>query len=85
MIQAASRLDLPADLVAGLPRLEVTGFSQLAIEQHSGIREYGEAQIVVGVKMGTVVVTGRGLRIKCMDHDQLVLTGEIETIRLEVT
>lgn len=84
LARAARRLDLPADLVAGLPRMELTGFSQLAIEQHDGIREYGTEKIVVGVKGGRVVVEGLDLTVRSMDHDQLVLTGTITAIRLEV-
>ncbi len=82
---AADRLELPADLVAGLPRLELTGFSKLAIERHNGIREYGTERIVVEVNMGAVVVEGLDLTVRSMDHAQIVLTGQITAVRLEVS
>ena len=41
----AELFDLPADLVAGLPHLEMVGSRQLYLEHHTGILSYSEAQI----------------------------------------
>lgn len=85
LAQAASRLDLPTDLVAGLPRMELTGFGQLAVEGHCGILEYGTERIAVAVRPGRLVIEGRDLAIRSMDHSQLLLTGQIAALRLEGT
>ena len=41
MERASQALDLPADLLAGLPRLELIGDCQLRMENHKGILSYG--------------------------------------------
>ena len=41
----AELFDLPADLVAGLPHLEMVGSRQLYLEHHTGILSYSEEQI----------------------------------------
>ena len=41
----AELFDLPADVVAGLPRLEMVGSRQLYLEHHAGILAYSEEQI----------------------------------------
>ena len=41
LLERASRqLELPAEIVAGLPRIEVTGTGELSIEPHRGLLEY---------------------------------------------
>ena len=40
-------LELPADLAAGVPRLELTGDSQLSMENHRVILSYGTEEICV--------------------------------------
>ena len=41
----AELFDLPADVVAGLPRLELVGNRQLYLEGHSGLLSYGAERI----------------------------------------
>ena len=43
----AELFDLPADLVAGLPHLEMMGSRQLYLEHHTGILAYSDEQIDV--------------------------------------
>ena len=43
----AELFDLPADVVAGLPRLEMVGSRQLYLEHHTGILAYSDTQIDV--------------------------------------
>lgn len=48
----AELFDLPADVVAGLPRLEMVGSRQLYLEHHAGILAYSEEQIDVNTTAG---------------------------------
>ena len=80
---AASRLDLPGNVVAGLPVMELTGFSQLSVEHHCGIREYTDEAVTVALKNGSVRITGRRLAISLLNHDYVVVRGELENIQLQ--
>ena len=79
---AAERLDLPGDVVAGLPRLELTGFSQLSVEQHRGIKEYTPEAVTVALKKGSIRITGQKLSITLMNHEYVVVNGAIQNIQL---
>ena len=43
--RAARLLDLPGDVVAGLPRVELICTGELRMEQHQGILAYGPEEI----------------------------------------
>ena len=43
--RTAEVFDLPADAVAGLPRLELVGDKELRVENHKGILAYGPEEI----------------------------------------
>ena len=59
----AELFDLPADVVAGLPRLEMVGSRQLYVEHHAGILAYSEEQIDVNTAAGVLRVRGGGLSL----------------------
>lgn len=50
----AELFDLPADLVAGLPHLEMMGSRQLYLEHHTGILAYSDEQIDVNTTGGVL-------------------------------
>ncbi len=54
----AELFDLPADVVAGLPRLEMVGSRQLYLEHHTGILSYSDQQIDANTAGGVLRVKG---------------------------
>lgn len=73
-------LGLPADVAAGLPRIELDGFRACSIDQHTGILEYSREQIVVGLNIGRVQICGHGLEIRLMHRDRLTIAGHITSL-----
>ena len=45
MEKTAELLDIPADILAGVPRLELVGDGELRLENHQGILAYGREEI----------------------------------------
>lgn len=82
MERTAQMLDLPADILAGLPRLELIGDSELRIEQHKGILAYGEEEIHVSGGQFIFKIQGHRLNLRAMTGVELLITGQIETIKL---
>jgi len=82
LTEASEKLDLPGEIAAGLPKMELTGFSQLSLEHHRGILEYTDETVAVALNLGTVRVTGRRLTIRMMNREYLVVGGELEKIEL---
>ena len=80
--QASERLDMPGQIMAGLPKVELTGFSKISVEQHKGILEYTEDAVTVAVSTGKIRITGKGLSIRLMNSVFLVVGGRLSNVEL---
>ena len=80
--KTAQVLDLPGDVVAGLPRLEITGSRELRMENHKGILAYGSEEIHISGGKLIVKVRGRNLELRAMDAGHLLITGTIQGVDL---
>lgn len=76
----AELFDLPADVVAGLPRLEMVGSRQLYLEHHAGILTYSEEQIDVNTAAGVLRVRGEGLSLVAMTAEEVRIGGRIAAV-----
>ncbi len=74
--------DLPWDLVAGLPRVELTGSRELRMENHKGILAYGTDEIHVSGGKLIIKIRGSNLELRAMNASELLITGEIAGIDL---
>ena len=82
MERAARSLDLPGDVAAGLPRVELVGSGEFWMEGHRGILSYGEEEIHIGGGRMSVCVRGTGLELRSMNANTLCITGEIRAVEL---
>lgn len=73
----AELFDLPADVVAGLPRLELIGSRQLYLERHLGILCYSEERIDANTPAGVLRIGGRDLTLLAMSGEELRVGGTI--------
>lgn len=74
--------DLPADALAGLPRIELVGDRELRMENHKGILAYGTQEIHISGGVFIVKVMGEGLELRAMTGLELLITGQITAIQL---
>lgn len=80
MNTVAELFDLPADVVAGLPRMEMVGSRQLYVEHHTGILAYSEVRIDVNTAAGVLRVEGEGLSLLAMTAEELRIGGQIAAV-----
>lgn len=80
--RTARALDLPADVVAGLPRVELVGDRELRMENHRGILAYGQEEIRIGAGAYAVLVSGQQLQLRAMNGLELFITGQIQSVQL---
>ena len=73
----AELFDLPADVVAGLPRLELIGTRQLYLEGHRGILSYSGERIDANTVSGVLRVGGENLTLLAMTAEELRVGGTI--------
>ena len=81
--KTARLFDLPADVIAGVPRMEIVGDSEFRMENHKGILSCGEDEIHVSGGIYLVKIVGEGLEVRSMTGLELLVTGKI--FRVELT
>lgn len=83
LLEKTARLfDLPADVIAGVPRMELVGDSEFRMENHKGILSCGDEEIHVSGGIYLVKVVGEGLEVRAMTGLELLVTGKIRSIEL---
>ena len=80
--RTAEMFDLPADALAGLPKLELVGSGELRVENHKGILAYGREEIHVSGGIYLIKIAGQDLELRAMTGIELLITGKISQITL---
>ncbi|MCI8687096.1 MAG: sporulation protein [Lawsonibacter sp.] len=80
--RTAEVFDLPADALAGLPKLELVGSGELRVENHKGILAYGREEIHVSGGIYLIKIAGQDLELRAMTGIELLITGKISQITL---
>ena len=83
LTRAAELFDLPADLVAGLPHVEVVGSGHFYLENHRGILSYSGEEIDINGEGVVIRVFGSGLELVSMTGDALRIRGAIQRVEWE--
>ena len=81
--KTANYFDIPIDVVAGVPRMTITGGRRLFVENHKGLLEYGPEMIAINGERVIIRVRGSGLELKIMTDDELLVTGLIISLDFE--
>ena len=80
--RTAEMFDLPADGIAGVPRLELVGDGELRVENHKGILAYSGEEIHISGGIYMIKIAGQGLELRAMTGIELLITGKITQITL---
>ena len=80
--QLADRTELEAEALPGLPIVEIAGERRVLVERHGGVLEYTPERVLVRVSYGAVCITGCGLELTHMTHQQLIITGRVDSVCL---
>ncbi len=76
----ADLFDLPKDVVMDLPRMTLIGRMQLVVENHRGIVSFTSDLLVIGFSSGLIRVSGKGMEISSIDHEEILIVGEIRSV-----
>lgn len=80
LTKLSQKLELPLDIAAGVPHIEINGFGECSLDCHTGILEYEKNEIVVAVNIGVATIQGCGLELRLMQKERLTVTGEIHAV-----
>ena len=78
-------LELPKEVCSNIPKLTITGFDEIIIENFKGILEYEEFFVRISTHIGIININGYGLNLENMTEDDIKVTGKIESIDVERT
>ena len=80
--KTAQMFDLPADIIAGVPRIELIGDSEFRMEHDKGILSCSESEIHISGGIYLVKVAGEGLEVRAMTGLEVLVTGKITSVEL---
>lgn len=76
-------LEIPVELSTNNPKITITGFERLLIENYRGILEYQDYFVRISTYIGILNINGFDLKLEEMTTDDLLVTGKIDSIDFE--
>ena len=76
-------LEIPQEIYSNVPKITITGFNEMIIENFKGILEYEDYYIRINTSLGIINVNGYELRLENMRNDDIKVTGKIEKFDIE--
>ena len=76
-------LEMPQEICSDIPKIIITGFDEMIIENFKGILEYEEFFVRINTHIGVVNINGFNLNLENMTNDDIKVTGKIESIDME--
>ncbi|MCI8636366.1 MAG: sporulation protein YqfC [Clostridia bacterium] len=78
-------LEMPKEVCTDIPKIIITGFDEMIIENFKGILEYEEFFVRINTHIGIININGFNLNLENMTNDDIKVSGKIESIDIERT
>ena len=78
-------LELPQEVYSNVPKIIITGFEEMIVENFKGILEYEEFFVRINTHIGLININGYGLSLENMTDDDIKVKGKIESLDIERT
>ncbi|MBO5397417.1 MAG: YabP/YqfC family sporulation protein [Clostridia bacterium] len=75
--------DIPEEVWSKTPKITITGFEEILIENFKGILEYEDFFARINTHIGVININGFNLKLNQMTEDDILVTGKIENIDFE--
>ena len=76
-------LEMPQEVYTDTPKITITGFNEMIIENFKGILEYEDYYIRINTSLGIININGLELRLENMTNDDIKVNGKVESIDIE--
>ena len=76
-------LEIPTELSTNNPKITITGFNEIILENYKGILEYEECFASISTYIGVININGNNINLEKMTNDDIKITGKIESIELD--
>ncbi len=78
--KVSDAINIPKDVVFGVPIVRMIGQQEFYIENYRGILEYTDTLVRVQTKIGQILLHGKRLEILYYTNDEMKVTGLIEKL-----
>lgn len=78
-------LEIPQEVYTNVPKITITGFNEIILENYKGILEYEEFFASISTYIGVININGYNINLEKMTNDDIKITGKIESIEIERT
>ena len=76
-------LEIPKEVYSNEPKLVITGFNEMIIENYKGILEYEDYYVKINTHIGSININGFNLKLEQMTEDNIKIIGKIESLDIE--
>lgn len=78
-------LEMPKEICSEEPKITITGFEEMLIENYKGILEYEDYFVRINTHIGIININGFNLKLEKMTEDDIKIIGKIESTDIERT
>lgn len=76
-------LEIPREVISDIPKITITGFDEILIENFKGILEYEDYFARISTSLGIININGFNLKLNQMTDDDISVKGRIENLDFE--
>lgn len=76
-------LEIPEEIYLNVPKITITAFEQMVIENFKGILNYEDYFIRINTEIGIISINGYNLKMENMNNNDVKVIGNIDSIELE--
>lgn len=76
-------LEIPQEVYSDNPKIIITGFEEMIVENFKGILEYEDFFVRINTHIGIININGFDLKLENMSDDDIKVTGKIESFDIE--
>lgn len=78
--RVAEALDIPKEVYLNLPRIIMTGNTELYLCGYKALNDYSEKEIRLISHDGVIAVAGENLVIKSIENEEIIISGSIISV-----
>ena len=75
--------EMPKEIYTDEPKITMTGFNEMIIENYKGILEYEDYYIKINTHIGAININGFNLKLEKMTTDDIKIIGNIDNLDIE--
>ena len=76
-------LEFPREIISKVPKITITAFDEILIENFQGIIEYEDFFARINTHIGMINIHGLNLKLSQMTEDDILVSGKIESLEFE--